>query len=410
MKTMSSIQSQQLQRGAVSIFVVIFAALLITIVTVSFIRVMVNDQNQASNNDLSQSAFDSAQAGVEDAKRALLRYVSVCESGSAACSQLATHLATDECNAAVRIGNVVGTDSEGPTSEGTGEIRIQQSTSTNDEQLDQAYTCTTIELDTVDYVGSLTANESKLVPLIAENPDGTSTFDRVTIQWFSRDDLGASASAELDVVAPTTPSPLLDDSEWPSTRPPLLRVGFMQFGDNFTLEQFDYTAGGESNANTVFLYPTLSQVANQPITLTQRDPRAGSPGGVTPADSSGNSPTSAQCTADLSAGGFACSTTIILPEPHGGGERTAFLRLTPFFNATSFRVTMGNGSEAVVFDGVQPAIDSTGRANDVFRRVVSRVDLIDTSFPYPEAALDISGDICKNFAVTSTQYQDLGCN
>ena len=408
---MSSMQHKQ--RGAVSIFVVIFAALLITVVTVSFIRIMVNDQQQSSNNDLSQSAFDSAQAGVEDSKRALLRYLSVCDTaGSAACTQLAEQLTTDECNAAVRIGNVVGSDSEGPQGSGTGEIRVQQSTSTNDEQLDQAYTCTTIDLETVDYIGSLSANESKLVPLIAKNPDGTSEFDRVTIQWFSRDDLGATSNGAVDVVAPSGASrPIIDDAAWPAARPPIMRVGLMQVGENFTLEQFDFTNAGQSNANTVFLYPTLSNAASQVISFTQRDPRASTPGGTIPADDAGNSPYSAQCTASVASGGFSCSTTIRLPQPHGGGtERTAYLRLTPFFNATSFRVTMGNGSQAVVFDGVQPEIDSTGRANDVFRRVVSRVDLIDTSFPYPEAALDVTGDICKNFTVTSSRYTDLGCN
>ena len=404
---MNTIKSE---RGAVSLFVVIFAALLITIVTVSFIRVMINDQNQSSNNDLSQSAYDSAQAGVEDAKRALLRYLSVCEGGSIACSQLAADLSTDECNAAVRIGNVVGGDSEGPSAGDTGEIRIQQSTSVNDEQLDQAYTCTTITLDTADYIGSLTANEAKLIPLIAQGTDGTSDFDRVTIQWFTREDMNVTTNATVDVDPTTNPKPILDDSEWPTNRPPLLRVGLLQVGNDFTLSQFDYTASGQSNANTVFLYPTLSTVAVQPISFTQRDPRATSPTGSTPVDTSGNAPTAAQCVPTLDEGGFACTATIILPQPHGGGDRTAFLRLTPFFNSTSFRVTMSNGASAVVFDGVQPEIDSTGRANDVFRRVVSRVDLIDTSFPYPQAAVDVSAGLCKNFSVTGTTYQDLGCS
>lgn len=404
MKTIRTITRSE--SGAVSIFVVIFAALLITVVTISFIRIMVNDQNQASSNDLSQSAYDSAQAGVEDVKRALLRYQSICNTpnNQAACAQLASDLATDECNAAVRIGNVIGSDSEGSSAGETGEIRIQQSTNTNDEVLDQAYTCTTVTLETDDYLGTLAANESAVVPLVAKAPNGSTTFDRVTVQWFSRDDLSSSTNGQVNLLAIQPGSqPLLDDAVWPVTRPPVLRVGLMQVGSSFTLENFDYTSSGESNANTLFMYPTSGAAALSQA-FTARDGRKTSPTGQVPADSAGNSPLPARCVASIASGGYACQTTFTLPSPVGGGDRTAYLRLTALYNGTSFRVTMANGAQPVVFNGVQPEIDSTGRANDLFRRVVSRVNLVDTNFPLPEAALDVEGDLCKNFAVTNTAY------
>ena len=79
---MVKVATKRNQSGAVSLFVVIFAALLMTIVTVSFVQIMVKDQQQAGIQDLSQSANDAALAGVEDAKRLLLLDQS-CRDGTA---------------------------------------------------------------------------------------------------------------------------------------------------------------------------------------------------------------------------------------------------------------------------------------------------------------------------------------
>jgi hypothetical protein len=70
------------------------------------------------------------------------------------------------------------------------------------------------------------------------------------------------------------------------------------------------------------------------------------------------------------------------------------------YNSTSYSVKLLKGVDVVQFDGVLPAVDSTGRANDIFRRVSSRVEMNPINFPYPDAAVDITGSLCKNFTVT----------
>ena len=60
--------NREFKKGGVSIFIVIMVSILVSIMSASFLRIMLRDQEQASKLDLSQSAYDSAQAGVEDAK------------------------------------------------------------------------------------------------------------------------------------------------------------------------------------------------------------------------------------------------------------------------------------------------------------------------------------------------------
>jgi len=266
------------QSGAVSLFVVIFAMLIITVVTISFLRLMMVDQSQASDTDLSQSAYDSAQAGVEDAKRALLHYQQVCSSTPSLCATLASSLSSDVCNAAVLIDGVVPSSSvKGGTPSTPGEIMVQQSTSATDAILDQAYTCVTMKLATQDYVGQLSADDSQIVPLISESP-----YDTVTIRWFSRDDLADSTGAlDLQNVVSGALLPEKTQAGWPTTRPSLMRAQLIQFGSSFKLDGFDYVkdSGGttQSNANTVFLYPSSSAGASTIDSFTALDTRKDSP-------------------------------------------------------------------------------------------------------------------------------------
>lgn len=408
MVSISSVGRHQRQAGAVSLFVVIFAMLIMSVMTISFLRIMVTDQRQASDSDLSQSAYDSARAGVEDAKRALLNYQSTCRtSGSATCADMAARITSDVCNLGlINSGAVSMANVNGGTSSNPGEVMVQQSSDSNDSALNQAYTCLKIKLTTEDYIGQLAAGESQLVPLITENGR---TFDTVTVRWFSSEDFNSPSSA-LSLSSESSGTPLLTQTVWPANRPSVMRSQLIQIGSSFTLNSFDIASGGRSNANTVFLYP-VNGSSSGPIINSERFDRD-----IRKDTASGNplqgAPVTTRCSTSIAGGGYACQMSLTLPAPIGGGApQVAYLRLTPYYNASHFQVVLSqggpidaSGSNLRKFKDVQPEIDSTGRANDLFRRIQSRVDLYDTSFPYPDATLDVTGNLCKDFAVTNSAY------
>lgn len=384
--------SRRRESGAVSLFLVIFAMLLITVVTLSFLRTMIADQQQASISDLSKSAYDSALAGTEDAKRALIYYRTLCATGDVgACATAKAAIDSNTCNQG--LASVVDISNNK-------EVPVQQTQSSNDSQLNQAYTCVKMKLETDNYVGTIEANTSKIIPL-----QTTGNFSQVLLQWFTTDDFGtAGTSVNLQPTPPqidpggTNQSiwPMLAQSSWPVTRPPVMRTQMFQYGKSFTLSSFDSNTSGVSNVNTLFLYPTgttgTANATKDSWNFTDRDSRLAPTG----------TPLGTTCSGKLTGGGYACSAILNFPVPIGNAPgdltRTAYLRLTALYKTTHFSVS----PIGTQFNGVQPSIDSTGRANDQYRRVESRVDLIDTNFPFPEAALDVSGNLCKNFLVTDS--------
>lgn len=400
------------QSGAVSLFVVIFAMLLITVVTVSFMRLMVNDLLQANNNDLSQSAYDSAMAGTEDAKRALLRYQQYCAGAPSDCARYAREVVgSDQCNAALINTGVITSGDVGASSGGVpGEIKVQQSAS-DGNTFNQAYTCVKIQLNTDNVEGEIQNGASKIIPLRAISSDGSNrVFDTVQVSWYSAEDL-STPSTVINRPSQSQPLPLNTQASWPTTRPSVMRAQLMQFGPSFSLPDFDIVNGaGESNANTLFLYPTSN--GNTSANFVGRDLRKTSPTDNPDADDPSASPFATRCRASVSSGGYSCVMNLTLPAPIGGdtANRNAYLRLTPFYKATHFEVRLFSGGNPVNFEGVQPRIDSTGRANDLFRRVESRVELTDTSFPFPQAAVDVTTEFCKDFTVTDTRFIPAICS
>lgn len=378
------------QSGSVSLFIVVLTAMLITIITVSFVRIMILDQQQASSNDLSQSAYDSAQAGVEDAKRALLLFQTICNNNLSDCAAAANAIDSSAdggglaCNKAVQtlkdvkaVSTTIGSNVK--------EVKVQTNASgDNQARLDQAYTCLKIYLKTDNYLGNLINNESDTIPLI-----GTGAFDVVQIQWFGVKDVKPGEVVLAGDAA--NPTPLLYN--WDLKQPPVLRAQFIQIANTgFDVTSFDASVD-DNGSNTLFLYPSAAGLTQKNlITADIRRQQTSAPQQIL-------------CANNFIS--YSCMVQIKLPKLISSADHSLFLRLNSIFNSTDYQITLYNSNnmdddeDNIKFNGVQPLIDSTGRANDYFRRVLTRVELTDGSFPYPQAEIDISGNFCKNISVTN---------
>jgi hypothetical protein len=361
------------KNGSVSLFVVVFAAMLMTIVTVSFVGLMLNNQKQATTVDLSQSAYDSALAGVEDAKRALLEYQTSCNinPSSSDCTDYINsifNINTEKCNDAIsKLSDL--TDAKVMDGSNISEVRVQ-SNGTN--ALNQAYTCVKVSLNNPDYLGKLSKDVSKFIPLVGEK-----AFDTVKIEWFTNADSGALS---LPSGGPSL-WPLLY-KDWQISDPSIMRAQLIWFSGNFSV--------GSLASSTLFLYPSSGLGA----TLSTASDSGTVTNGV-----NGNTAQKVHC--DL-ASAYRCSTTIKLPSR---SIQSLYLNLTALYNGANYRVslidsTTGGSGSVVNFLAVQPEIDSTGRANDSFRRIKTRVELTNVSFAFPNAAINISNSFCKDFSIT----------
>ncbi len=367
--------NKKFRQGAVSIFIVIFTTLLLIIITTSFSIVMIREQQRASDADLSQSAYDSALAGVEDAKRALIKYkTDICKNNKTQCDKiLKNELSGKSCDP---IKTILG---NGVYDTNKNEYPLQ--TVTGDIDLDQAYTCVKIAYDTADFVGEIKNNNSQVIIPLRPTKSGVK---KIKLNWYNDQD---NDGPDIDIPN-NVPRDLLfpRDDNWPtSNRPPVLVVQYFKLTSD--LGNYDLPESHKFY-KTLYLYPSRLETSAS-FNL----------------DARGSSTTPlayAKCNDSFSSE-YACSMTIDLPEEIK--SRHTYVRITKRYSpSANFQLQMLDGANQVVaFAGVQPLVDSNGRANDMFRRVQARVQFLGgmNDLAYPSGALEISkGDFCKNMAVT----------
>lgn len=431
---------KQTKQGAASIFVVIFTTLLLGVITLSFVRIMISEAEQTTNYDLSQSAYDSALAGVEDAKVALLKYHECLNQGATATSGESS---CQDAIAAIAAENskencdIVHDMLQRPRKDGVEETIIQSETSYNEttgvtNTMEQAYTCVKIAENTDDYLGRLNQNyRTKIIP-VRVSPSNLTALNRIKLEWYNAEDqilaglnyVGiGSGSLNTNKVGYGVSYAGTNIFGGTSSAPPTVQMQLIQTDAVFSLPQFNTNSGSNTNQGTLMLRPSSSGVS-----------KVGNSSGIglaASAEKALNNPIDIYCN---NSNTYSCAADISLPNPIQNGadasgsvrdEATMFIRLSLPYAApeTSFSIKLyncpsegANTSECtqIEFVGVQAKVDSTGRANDLFRRVESRVELVDTYFPYPEFTADLNGgdddSIWKNYWVTRNCWTTGGTN
>jgi len=401
--------NKNFKKGGVSIFIVIIVGVLVSIMSASFLRLMFRDQEQASKLDLSQSAYDSAQAGVEDAKRFLRIFRAACgpsgtgifEGVTHNCNAMRSAIQNESCYtlATAGIGNPNGETIIQTTSGAGG--------ASNDASLNQAYTCVKLRMNTADFLGRTNDGSPSVI-----NLKGTAAFDRVRIRWHSRENMTNGNNIALDLLSNPSVRPMIDSRNWRNqNRPAILKAQFYGYipgvGGSSSIMDTPYPDDG-NGASEMLFYPTnsasalSSNVSNMPTVRRNES-----------SSQATTDYTFTKCSdrMDANSNAYACETTVNIGRNVSPND-VLYLRLTPLMNDSNFRVELLNGNTVVDFAGVQPTVDSTGRANTQLRRVESRIGFNDTSFPVPLFSAQTESNeepICKDFSVTRLSNSNVNC-
>ncbi|HEU0266514.1 MAG TPA: hypothetical protein VFQ70_02710 [Candidatus Saccharimonadaceae bacterium] len=372
-------RQQRGERGVVSIFIVIFAAIFMVVITVSFLLVMMRDQQQATQYNLSQNAYDSAMAGVSDAERA----IALCASNPnhAGCNQIngggCQTLGNPRLGLGVTFSDVNGNE----------EYPIQTTMGGNNP-LNQAYTCVTINTQPNDYQANVSAGTPLIIPLQA-----TAQATLLNFSWKSE-----NSSATPSYPKSPTQTGLLNFKAWsqPSTNyPPVMQLELIRLGPGGTVTLSDLD--GQS-AKTLLLYPMKGLASRSSLnfsTYSRLQPSQLQAVNCYDDPNDGN-----QCYATLSDGGNPMVST--------SGAPSVYLVMMPIYRDAAVTVGFPQPSSNS-FENLQAVVDSTGRANDLFRRVQARVDIIPHPTTYPNAAVSLQGPLCKDFTVTPSGVQNNTC-
>ena len=454
---------KKFKKGAASFYIVAVSTLILVIVAASFAAVIVSEVTRTSNDDLSQSAYDAALAGVEDAKLTFYNYqkcldqsdetivARMSDGSDLSCAALkdwvengekANLQGQDPCDiVANSLGRTIETEGDG-TKKG---VLVQEKRNPESEggnNMEQYYTCVDIKTQTDDYLGTLTSEDTEHSVRIKFKKDSDEDrvyqdVDTVKISWqsFSSNEEGGGNSGNLFTWMTPSENGVFGPEK---VTPAVIAISMVQTSSPFNLSQFDYSVDGRTDRGTVYLVPVNDELPQQVLfgesesyysVVTRdgsgyRNETVDDAHGFLKSNDKGikNKPVLVWCSKRSGAvDGYACEATLSIPKPVGGDRNEdtfVFSVSLPYGGPkTDYRLAFYNHNnmlDELTLDGVQVSIDSTGRANDLYRRVDTRLEASDASYPYPVygiEALDPGSNpgIIKDFDTTCEYTFEATC-
>ena len=392
--------NQKFKQGAASFYIVAFSTLILLVVAMSFAAIIISEVERTSNDDLSQSAYDSAMAGIEDGKLAYQKYMQCknnnnkddneCKRITALINKVNTYQTTIENNESEycdTVASILGRASDG-TETGTPIDEYQGNIDNVENNMQQKYTCTNLRTRMKDYEGSISSSMPARVIKLKFDDGVVNKVDRVTFSWKTEDsDVGFNTNNFQygKVVFPSLTTSNVASLPNSVASPATMSVGLVQTNKEFKMEDFEKVGKG-TNRGLIYLVPGENAGSNtigKEAFVKSNDKKAT------------NEPNVVNCNRNNE---YPCSVTIGIPGPVNGGDRNSdtFMMVVsaPYGQPkTNFKLEYGCSSgdceskveegtddgtktekDVAMLDGVQIEIDSTGRARDLYRRVRARLE------------------------------------
>ena len=273
--------------GAASFYIVAISTLILVILAASFATAIISEIVRSSNDDLAQSAYDSAVAGVEEAKLAYANYRNCINSDPSLLSVESLNDSTDlvtcqdiaywvqhpdgdpnhpeynynPCDMVAHILGRIGKTSKTGKRDEIGEVNLEQTTTgrTNNE-LDQAYTCVEFNTDPQSYYDDLSyKNPYRVIKLETE---AASAVESITLNWrMSNDssiDFNYANVLDNNVIFPAIAQ---KDNQTSIPTPATVSFQIIQTPNTgFTFSQLNgQSSGAASDHMSMFFVPTKNK-------------------------------------------------------------------------------------------------------------------------------------------------------